>query len=59
MKNPTHDERLALRQRAQKIADALPPLRRRGDGVLTDESREIVRRQADAILRRNREHSPE
>lgn len=54
MKNPTHDERLALRQRAQKIADALPPLRRRGDGVLTDESREIVRRQADAILRRNR-----
>ena len=54
MKNPTHDERLALRLRAQKIADALPPLRRRGDGALTDESREIVRRQADAILRRNR-----
>ena len=54
MKNPTHDERLALRLRAQKIAEALPPLRRRGDGALTDESREIVRRQADAILRKNR-----
>ena len=54
MKNPTHDERLALRLRAQKIAEALPPLRRRGDGALTDESREIVRRQAAAILRRNR-----
>ena len=54
MKNPTHDERLALRLRARKIADALPPLRRREDGALTDEGREIVRRQADAILRRNR-----
>lgn len=54
MKNPTHDERLALRQRAREIAAALPPLRRREDGALTDESREIVRRQADAILRRNR-----
>ena len=54
MKNPTHDERLALRQRAREIAAALPPLRRREDGALTDESREIVRRQADAILRKNR-----
>lgn len=54
MKNPTHDERLALRLRAREIADALPPLRRREDGALTDEGREIVRRQADAILRRNR-----
>ena len=54
MKNPTRDERLALRLRARKIADALPPLRRRADGALTSESRELVRRQADAILRRNR-----
>lgn len=54
MKNPTRDERLALRLRARKIADALPPLRRRADGALTRDSREIVRQQAAAILRRNR-----
>ena len=54
MKNPTKEERLALRRRAQAIAQALPPLRRRADGALTDESREIVRAKADAILRRNR-----
>ena len=54
MKNPTTDERLALRLRAEDIAKTLPPLRRRADGALTGESREIVRQQADAILRRNR-----
>ena len=54
MKNPTTDERLALRLRAEAIAKTLLPLRRREDGALTDESREIVRRQAAAILRRNR-----
>lgn len=54
MKNPTNDERLALRRRAQAIAQTLPPLRRREDGTLTGESRTIVQRQAEAILRRNR-----
>lgn len=54
MKNPTTDERLALRLRAEAIAKTLSPLRRRADGALTGESREIVRQQADAILRRNR-----
>ena len=54
MKNPTTDERLALRLRAEAIAKTLPPLRRRADGSLTGESREIVRQLADAILRRNR-----
>ena len=54
MKNPTSDERLALRLRAEAIARALPPMRRRTDGALTGESREIVRAKADAILRRYR-----
>lgn len=54
MKNPTEGERLALRRRAEGIARALPPLRRGADGSLTVESRAIVRRKAEAILRRER-----
>lgn len=54
MKNATDSERIALRQRAEALSHALPPLRRGADGALTEESREIVRVRAAAILRRDR-----
>ncbi|MDO4741527.1 MAG: serine hydrolase domain-containing protein [Eubacteriales bacterium] len=54
MKNPTPQELSALHRRADAIAGALPPLRAAADGRLDEASREIVRGQAQRILRRHR-----
>ena len=54
MKNPTPDELRVLRGRAQHIASQLPPLSLSPQGGLSPESREIVSRCAQQILRKNR-----
>ena len=54
MKNPTKDELLALKKRAEILAQSLPPLARGEDGHLTAKSREIVQHRANVILKRHR-----
>lgn len=54
MKNPTPSELRALRARARRVADMLPPLSLSSDGRLTPESRTAVSRCAARILQRNR-----
>ncbi len=54
MKNPTKDELLALRTRAEAVARRLPPLVFGPHGTLTPSSRIAVEDAAHAILRQNR-----
>ena len=53
MKNPSERELAALRQRAGRIAAALPPVRRE-QGRLSPESREAFRKAAARVLRHGR-----
>ena len=54
MKNASCDELRILRERARHITSDLPPLDRATDGSLTAQSREIVQRRIESILRKNR-----
>lgn len=54
MKNAAPKERAVLRARAEKIAASLPPMKTAKDGGLDEDSRDVLRSAAAAILRRNR-----
>lgn len=54
MKNASDGELSALRARAKRIADTLPPLIRDDSGRLTPQSRQIVQQRMASVLRRHR-----
>lgn len=54
MKNPSKQELSALRARAARIGDALPPLALTADGVLDTDSRAALSRCAGRIMKQNR-----
>ncbi|MBQ7886350.1 MAG: beta-lactamase family protein [Clostridia bacterium] len=54
MKNASSSELRALAARAQRIAASLPPLVRGGDGRLSPQSRQLVQKRIEAILRQHR-----
>ncbi|MBQ8618093.1 MAG: beta-lactamase family protein [Clostridia bacterium] len=54
MKNASSAERSALAARARHIAQSLPPLSRGPDGRLTPQSRQIMQKRIEMILKQNR-----
>ena len=54
MRNPTNAQLLALRERAQCVANRLPPLTKDADGRLSPASRDAFEAHVARVLRQNR-----